>query len=337
MLLVAAFSAFPHAAHADDTSRVDADAGADGPARARALYEAAVEHVRNARWYDALDAFERSHALRAHPTTTFNIASCERALGRLTRAKLALERALAEGESGPDTLPSALVAEAQKSRAQLDSLLVRVSVTVAPRAAVLSVDGRPLLRLPDTSAGPLFAADVLPAGPATSLGLDRFELLIDPGAHVVSVAVKGFADAVVRREFSPGAHAVLPLELARLPATLRVGASAPGAVVFLDEVDVGAAPVVLARPAGSYRLRILRKGYETYESRVALAPGEESSIHAVLNVERVPLTARWWFWTGIVGVVAGGTALSYALLRPDAQPPPYDGGTSGVVLYPPKP
>ena len=50
--------------------------------QARAEFTTATDHVKNARWGEALAAFERSATLRPHSITTYNIGACERALGR---------------------------------------------------------------------------------------------------------------------------------------------------------------------------------------------------------------------------------------------------------------
>jgi PEGA domain len=51
--------------------------------------------------------------------------------------------------------------------------------------------------------------------------------------------------------FAPGDATALELDLDRLPATLRISASRAGAVVSVDGIDVGAAPLDLSRPAGT--------------------------------------------------------------------------------------
>ncbi len=96
----------------------DAAAGADAAAspavvEARDFYKRGVELVKDAQWANALAAFERSAAGRPHATTTFNIAACERAMGRYTRARLHFADALARNAGNPGELPSSLEDEAK--------------------------------------------------------------------------------------------------------------------------------------------------------------------------------------------------------------------------------
>src|SRR5689334_1403832 len=100
-----AFVVAPTGAFADD----------DPTTRARVEFVAATDHVKNARWGEALAAFERSAELRPHPLTTFNIGACERALGRYTRARATLDKALSANESGgKHELAPGLVGDAKK-------------------------------------------------------------------------------------------------------------------------------------------------------------------------------------------------------------------------------
>src|SRR5438874_2107550 len=83
------------------------------------------------------------------------------------------------------------------------------------------------------------AARVLDPGKGAPPPAATFYLELDPGLHVFTLTRRGFGDAVVRQHFAPGSRTELRLEVERLPATLHVQASEPGAVVSVDEVDVG--------------------------------------------------------------------------------------------------
>lgn len=307
---------------------VSAADGADAPdvVRARELYSQGITLVRDAQWGEALSLFEQSAALRPHPITIYNIGVCERALGRYTRAARSFERALSPGLDGM-ALPASMAAEAATLRDEVQRLLVRAEVTVAPADAVLLVDGRPVQR-----DGGVFLAGVRPAGAGEPLPAGRGTVELDPGAHVFVVTRRGFADVVVNRSFAPGARTSVSLELDRLPATIRVSASRPGAVVSVGGLDAGVAPVELARPAGAYTILVRKPGFDAYRAEVTVAAGEETAIAAHLVETKVPLTRRWWFWAGAAGVVAGGVTATYLLTRQRPEPAPYDGGSTGWVV-----
>jgi hypothetical protein len=301
-------------------------------AEAREYFVQGVDLVKGAEWSNALSAFERSAQVRPHATTTFNIGACERAMGAYTRAKDAFERSLREGTEHPEELPPSLREEATGFVAEIDHLLARLQVTLDPPSATIAVDGRPMAAVQSTSAVPTYAAEIDPPGPGQPPAARAFLLLVSPGAHVFTLSRKGFADAVVKRDFPPGASVALDLKLDLLPATLDVSSNILGAIVSVDDKDFGPAPVSVLRPAGSYHVVVQKDGFQSYETRVRVEPGEESALAAVLSPEHIPITKKWWFWTSAAGVIAGGVVATYLLTRPGPATPPYDGGSTGWVV-----
>lgn len=315
-------------------------AAADPPAaaddvkvQARSRYLDGVALVQKVQWSDALAAFEASAKLYPNAATTMNIGACERALGRYVRARATLQRALSESVAAGGSLPESSVAEATGFISEIDRVLARVSVTLEPASATIAVDGRPLAVQAGDGAS-FLAAGVLPPGPGAPAPSSRFDLVLDPGTHVITLSRKGFTDAVVNRTFAPGSRSALELKLDLLPATIRVTASQPGALVKVGDRDVGPAPVDVLRPAGAYRVVVEKKGFLPYTAQVAVKPGEETKLRATLLVDEPSVLSRWWFWTGAAAVVAGGVVLTYALTRPEPQPPAYDGGNTGWVVQP---
>src|SRR5947207_8021484 len=62
-----------------------------GVSAARDAFRQGSALARQGQWPEALTAFRRSAALKGHPITTYDIAYCERALGRYARASLHFE------------------------------------------------------------------------------------------------------------------------------------------------------------------------------------------------------------------------------------------------------
>lgn len=278
----------------------------EATSKARSEFVAATDHVKNARWGEALAAFERSAELRPHALTTFNIGACERALGRYTRARATLEKALAANDaSGNKELAASFASDAKKWIADIDRVLVKANVVVRPADAALLVDGAP-------------------ATPG--------KMVLDPGSHVFSLSRSGFTNAVVTKTLEPGSSPEIVLDLQGLPATLRIAADRQGAAVQVDAIDVGLVPVELTRPAGAYTITVKKPGFVTYESKVKVGPGDNPAISASLPEETTPITKRWWFWTGAAVVVAGAALGTYFLTRPDPERPAPDGGALGWVV-----
>lgn len=314
----------------------DSAPGGDAPEALDAFVQG-TELARQARWAQALSAFERAGKLKPHAITTYNIGACERAIGRYTRARGVFLQALAQHEaSGGIELPDSLVSQTRTFLGEIDGFLAHAVVTVIPDSAAIAVDGRPLDVLPSSvPAGmPRAIVGTKDAGVGQRVPARTFEMLLDPGVHVLTLTRRGFKAALVNKSFAAGAHVALKLELDKLPATLRVRCNEPGAIVYLDGKDVGPAPIALERLAGSYRVSVEKDGFVTYEAQVEVGPGEESNLRANLVQQRVPLYERWWFWTTAAAVVATGVVVTWAVTRPEPEPPPYDGGSSNWVVEP---
>jgi len=292
-------------------------------ARARTRFTEGGALVRKAQWAEALTAFEESAGLHPHPVTTYNVGACERALGRYTRARAAFHRAQSQKDDAGAGLPTALTEEVDAFLAEIDHLLVRATVTIAPADAALSVDGRPLEV--ETAEPPLLIAGTAAPGPAAGTPA-TFGLLVGPGNHLFTLSRKGYSDIVLNRTLEPGSTPRLAFEMNRLPAHLAIASNQPAAAVSLDGLDVGTAPVTLERPAGAYRLLVRKQGFTPYETQFTVAAGEEVNLNAPLSPEKKSVVKKWWFWTAIGVGVVGAAVLTYALTY---QPPPYDCGGLG--------
>jgi hypothetical protein len=308
------------------TAQGTPSSGDDATARGRSAYVRGTALAHDEQWGEALAAFEEAAAARDAPLVEFNIAYCERALGRYVAARKTLQRVAAD-TSGLD--PSQ-VEDTKAYLAEFDRLLVRVAVTLDPATAVVTVDGRPLAAGDDETT---FLGGVAPAGVGAALGKSSFTVVLDPGAHLFRAVREGHEDAVVRKSYRPGERAALDLHLDVLPATIAIRSEPPSAIVRVDAREVGLAPIEFQRPAGRYKLEVSLDRYDTYEAALDLRPGQHADMTARLNPYREPITKTWWFWTGAAAVVLGGAALTYALTRPAPQPPPYDAGSANWLVH----
>jgi hypothetical protein len=290
--------------------------------------------VQEARWGEALAAFERSQALKQHAITSFNIGACERALGRYTRARTAFHRALHEEQEQPGQLAPSLLEDSAAFLAQIGQLLVEAEVEVAPAGSTLTVDGRPLAVEQLTDGTTHHVTGLSPPGPGLATPTGRFRLLLDPGNHVLTLRRKGFTDVVARRSFTAGERPTLLLQMEQMPASLHIAANVPSALVKVNGEDVGPVPVSLLRPSGVHEVVVRKPGYVPYSARVTASPGEDLNLNARLVLETQALTSKWWFWVGSAAVLAGGAFATYALTRPDEPAPPYTGGNTDWVAFP---
>jgi len=318
-------------------------ARAQDTSAARDQFLRGAQLVKDADWAGALAAFEESARLRPHPVTTFNVGACFRAMGHYTRARAAFARALDDsGKVAGAELSPALTEETRRYVGELDRLLAVLELTIVPDQAQIAIDGRPLetpAPAPPTTptpagravttVGTTLVAGTLPAGPGGSAPKGTFRVIVDPGAHVISISRTGFAEAVSNVTVTPGATLARRLELDRLPAQLRVTSNLTGAQVVIDEADVGLTPVEVNRPAGKYHVVVRKRGFLTFDTTTSADPGQSLAVNATLREDRPALTQRWWFWTGVGVLVVGAAFTTYALTRPEPERPAVDGGGLG--------
>jgi hypothetical protein len=280
------------------------------------------------RWAEALDAYRSSFAKHPHAATQFNIGLALRALGQYTQARLAFASALSRGAEFPDELPEDLGEDANAQISEIDRILVWVSVHVEPAIASLLVDGHPLE--PSEIAGQrvFLAGSRAPGPPEPALGA-TFAIVLDPGTHLLAFASSGFQGRVLERKFRPGSHDDLLVHLDQLPGRLTVTATEPGALVRIDSVEAGPAPVTVGREPGLHSVSVSKPDYTTYEAGVLLQAGDDVSLRATLRHAPDPITRKWWFWGGIGTIVAAAVVGTVVATRTSAQRAPVDGGSLG--------
>jgi PEGA domain len=323
------------AASAARTARAE-----DDPKAARDEFVRGANLVKDADWAGALAAFESSARLKPHPVTTYNVGACLRAMGQYTRARRAFAAALDESGKTPGTeLSPGLAEETRRFVADLDRLLATLDLEITPEEALIAIDGRPLEPaspgLAAARKGVTLVGGTLPAGPPKAAPKGRFHVVLDPGAHVITLSRPGFADAVAKETLLPGTTVARRLELDRLPARIRVTSNLAGAQVLVDDADVGLTPVAIQRPAGRYHVVVRKPGFLVFDTSANADPGQDVNVAATLREDKPALTQRWWFWTGVGVVVVGAAITTYALTRPDPERPALNGGGLGWTVRAP--
>lgn len=317
------------------STMVGSAARASDDDEARKAFLLGSERVKEARWAEALEAYERSAKLKPHVVTTFNVGVCERALGHGTRAEKAFSEALVD-DRRESVMPEPVRRDAEAFLAETRATLAELDVTMDPPDATLLVDGRPLVTLPrgqpDSVATVIAVAGLAAPGPALVAPAKQFRLRLDPGAHVLLIGRAGFADVVRREAVGPGARTELRLSLTRLPGKLSVTSAPAGGVVTLDGLDVGETPVTLERTAGSHHVRVRKMGFLPYEIDANLGAGQTTSLDAKLRAEEPSIFTRFWFWGGVSAVVGGAALATYFAARPAPEQPAPNGGGLGWVL-----
>lgn len=176
------------------------------------------------RYDDALAKLQRAADIRPSAVTTHNIALCHHLLGHYVLAWQLYHRALDQNKKGiGSALEANEVEQIERSYLpEIEQKIARVRVHVGHVGISVAIDGRPLET--DMARG-IALVGSKPFGLAEAPPWQSFELLADPGAHVIVVSREGYEDSVIVQRFSSGHNPPLTL---RAP-TVRKPPKAPTA------------------------------------------------------------------------------------------------------------
>jgi hypothetical protein len=256
----------------------------DRAAQLKASGDAAMESLRYA---DALGAYAQAYALSRDPALLYNQGRAQQALGNFPEALADLER-FAELAS----------AELRQRVPKLDELIADVRKHVAHLAVRCQTRGaRVLVRDRVVGTTPLAAP-----------------LDVDSGFAHIEVDAEGYEPYRRDVDLAGATQTLLEVELVprKLTAFLRVSSAAASALVSIDGTPIGNAPVEQIVAPGTHTVAVHRDGYEDTESSVVLAVGEHKDV-SLDPQKNPPIYAKWWFWTGVGVVVAGGIVTTLAL------------------------
>jgi hypothetical protein len=283
-------------------------------ARARTAHTEAREHFYDASvLYEqgnlegAIVEFEASYAIEPLPVVRFNLAQCLKGLFRYADAIEQYQRYLADSQNVPADRRAAVRATIDELR----SLIAPITIAVAPEGAEVRIDGRTM------GTAPLAAPLQLAAGRRV------LEVVLD--GHVT---VRDEIAVVARRPRT------IRVRLARqeTAGTLRIRTAPRRALVRIDGLEVGAAPVERRVTAGGHVIEASANDFQLYRTSVQIRERQTLDLLATLEHEEAPsVTSRWWFWAGVSGVAAFATVLIIALW-PDRRLDPIEGNVApGIV------
>jgi formylglycine-generating enzyme required for sulfatase activity len=149
------------------------------------------------------------------------------------------------------------VPEARKVHLRLSKLPGQLRIDTGGIAAAVNIDG--------TAAG---------SAPGT--------VDVPAGHHTITLRAARYLDYVTSLEIQ-GARVAqdLKVKLQSAWGTLKISCVSPGAVVTVDGVDSGAAPVTVAAASGVHEVQIRAQGRQTWQSSIVLKAGETLSVGPV--------------------------------------------------------
>lgn len=238
------------------------------------------------RYADALTAYNEAYTLNPEPALLYNLGRTLEALDRLPEAleKLELFRSSASAE---------LLAKVPGLKDRIANIQKRISQLTIK----VNVEGARIL-VRDAVAGksPLEKPIVLKAGKAGVL-----------------IEADGYFPYQANVELPGGGGYVLDAQMSSKEKVGRLVVRAPktNVSVSLDGRALGQAPLETLADAGTHKILARHPDHSDYATTVIVKPGEERTVMVTLGDP--PVYKRWWFWTTIGAVVAGGTVATIVI------------------------
>jgi hypothetical protein len=263
---------------------------------------AAFEHgsalVEKKQFAEARAEFERAYALSREPRVLYNVAFCEKALGRYTRAADAIRKSL----EARDALPADYVSLATRTLELLEPYIGKLTIEVSEPGSTVYVDGESI------GVSPL-------ASPRE----------VDGGEHTVGARHDGFAETIQKIDVPHEGRSVR-LVLVPIAGTtssevkpvahlgrLRVLTEDPTSAVLIDGERRGRGEFDGSLPAGEHHVRVLRDGEQVYGSEIVIVEGETKTI-SIQTASRGEVPTWVWIVGGIV-LVGGATAVTVLVVN----------------------
>ncbi len=239
------------------------------------------------KYADALAVYARSYEMSGDPALLYNQARALEAMGEYPEALDKLE------QFEKDASPSL--------RAKVPGL----------RDLMADVRGRIATLVVNTNAS---GARLLVREKALGTIQNQMRLRVRAGPATIEVVADGYApfkkdvDLVAGKENT--VEAILISK--KRPDTILIVKTRPSADITMDGSALGRSPLEAKVSPGSHELVASAEGHETEKVRMTLSLGDRREVD--LELKKPPgLLSRWYFWTGIAAVVAGGVALGIAL------------------------
>ena len=140
-------------------------------------------------------------------------------------------------------------------------------------------------------------------------------LAINAGHTKLEVTAEGFLTLHRELELAGGQSMSVEASLTSKTTSgiLVVRSPNVGAEVAIDGTRAGSVPAEVIVKAGAHELVVRKDGYEPSRTSAVVPLGQTKAVDIPLQATP-PITARWWFWTGVAVVVVAGVVTTYALL-----------------------
>lgn len=164
------------------------------------------------------------------------------------------------------------------------------------------------------------------------------DIVLTVGSHTIRVSKDGYLPFSDVFDIVAGEVTELEVDLVLYSGRLRVEAGPPPVLVWINDRDLGVAPVEVDLAIGEHVVRLTKPGYIEEVRRPLVRTGQTTQVQVTLVPIEVaartassgPIYTKWWFWGVVVAVAAGAVIPTVILTRPKTR----TAETSNVISLP---
>jgi len=239
------------------------------------------------RYADALVAYNESYSLDPKPALLYN-------LGRTFEALDKLPEAIEKLEAFQKSAPPELLAKVPNLKDRIANLKKRISqLTINVNIPGARIFVRDLV----VGEAPLPKSLALKAGKANIL-----------------IEAPGYFSYQSTIELPGGGGYTVDAQLASRTKASRIIVLAPkdNVSVAVDGKRLGQAPIETIVSPGAHAIEAQHEEHSDFSTSVIVKAGDERTV--MVQLAPPPVYKRWWFWTAVGTAVAGGTAITIAVI-----------------------
>lgn len=227
------------------------------PTDAQGKFDDASRLYREARYTEARELFLSAYATSGEPRVLFNVAVCDKALGRYARAIATLKRSLVTTDRA---LPAEYADRVREAIATLSRYVAFVRVASSVEGVVFIVDGEAVRENP---------------------------VALETGSHTFVATKDGYEPATTTISVTAGEaeEVTLDPEPSTRPGVAKITCvGVRDCEIRVGDELVGKAPVTVSRSAGSFLVRAKVEGREWSQQRIDIQNGKTLEVALIGRV-----------------------------------------------------
>lgn len=240
------------------------------------------------KYADALALYAKAHEMSGDPALLYNMGRALEAMGEYPDALDKLEQFEREASPALRAKVPALKELLVDLRSRIATLVVR---TNAPNARLFVREKNVGAIDPD----------------------QETRVRTRSGTATIEVVAEGYEPFEKTLDLPGGSSIDIDAQLVpKARDAIIVVRTTPPAIVSIDGNAIGRSPLEQHVSPGSYMLSAAAEGHEEERVPFTVGVGERRQLDLELK-KTTPIYGKWWFWTGIGAVVAGGVATAILL------------------------